>query len=315
MEQFPRRLLVLGGGPAGVELAQAFSRLGSHVSVIEIEQQLLPSEDEDIADLLEKRLSAEGVDVYTGTTPQKVEGTDSMVRLTVSRTVGEAQPWTIEGDALLVAVGRAPNTEELDLEVMKIPFFSRGIPTYPNTRTGARGIYACGDVNGMFPYAHIAEYEAETAVSNVLLKIYKKMDYSKIPWCTYTDPEIASIGFNEKKARAGGVEYRVHTAAFKEIDMAFVEGDPFGLIKVLTATNGAVLGCQIIGSRAGELIHEWAAVVNGRAKIADMAGWVHVYPTLAGITKKVVDSMDSTRFNKGRTQKFLRFLLGLRGKR
>ena len=315
MERFPQRLLVLGGGPAGVELAQAFCRLGSQVSIIEIEQQLLPSEDEDIADLLEKRLAAEGVDVCTGTTPLKVEGTDSMVRLTVSRTAGGAEPWTIEGDALLVAVGRAPNTEELDLDAMKVPFFPRGIPTYPSTRTGIRGIYACGDVNGLFPYAHIAEFEAEAAVSNVLLKISKRVDYSKIPWCTYTDPEIATIGYNEKKAKAGGVEYSLHTASFKEIDMAFVEGAPEGLIKVLTDSKGTVLGCQIIGCRAGELIHEWAAAVNGRAKIADMAGWVHVYPTLAGITKKVVDSIHSTRVNQGRSQKFMRFLLGLRGKR
>ena len=315
MEWLPGRLLVLGGGPAGVEIAQAFRRLGSEVTIVESEQQLLPSEDEDIANFLEERLEAEGVHVCTGTTPLKVEATGSSLHLLVKRTADETQSWTIEGDTLFVATGRVPNTAGLDLHMARVPFFPRGIPTYADMRTGARDIYACGDVKGMFPYANVAEYEAGMAVSCALLKVSKNVDYSKIPWCTYTDPEIASVGFNEKRAKAGDVEYLIQTAVFRDVDRALMEGEPEGRIKIIVGKKGVVLGCQIAGSRAGELIHEWTAAVNGRVKISDMAKWVHAYPTLAGITKKVVDSFDSSRVTGERTQKLLRFLLKLRGGR
>ncbi|MCL1926766.1 MAG: NAD(P)/FAD-dependent oxidoreductase [Syntrophorhabdaceae bacterium] len=313
MERLPGRLLVLGGGQAGVEIAQAFRRLGSDVTIVESEQQLLYSEDEDIAGFLEERLEAEGIHVCTGTTPLKAEATGSSVRLLVKRTADDAKSWTIEGDALLVAIGRAPNTEDLDLRTAGVPFFPRGIPAYSNMRTGARGIYVCGDVNGMFPYANVAEYEARVAVANILLKMSTNADYSKIPWCIYTDPEIASVGFNEKRAKAGDVEYRLYTAAYRDVDRALVEGTPEGRIKILVGAKGRVLGCQIAGNRAGELIHEWVAAVNGRMKISDMTKWVRTYPALAGITKNAVDLIDSSRFTEERTQKFLRFLLRLRG--
>jgi len=315
MEQLPGHLLVLGGGPAGVEIAQAFRRLGSEVTIIEGEQQLLPSEDEDIASFLEERLEAEGIRVCTGTTPMKVEASGSSVHILVRRTADETKSWTIEGDTLFVATGRAPNTEDLGLQAARVPFFPRGIPTYSSMRTGARGIYACGDVKGMFSYTHVAEYEAGIAISNALLKVSANADYSKIPWCTYTDPEIASVGFNEKRAKAGGVEYHLQTAVSRDVDRALIEGEPEGRIKILIGRKGVILGCQIAGSRAGELIHDWMAAVNGRAKITDMAKWVYAYPTLSGITKKVVDSFDSSRFTEERTQKLLRFLLRLRGKR
>ena len=315
MERFPGHLLVLGGGPAGVEIAQAFRRLGSEVTIVESEQQLLPFEDEDIASFLEERLAAEGINVCTGTTPVKIEAIGSSVHLHVTRTADVAKPWTINGDTLFVATGRAPNTQDMDLQAARVPFFPRGIPTYSNMRTGARGIYACGDVKGMFSYAHVAEHEARIAVSTALLKVSANADYSKIPWCIYTDPEIASVGFNEKRAKAGSVEYHLQTAVFRDVDRALTEGEPEGRIKILVGKKGTVLGCQIAGSRAGELIHEWAGAVNGCAKITDMAKWVHAYPTLSGITKKVVDSFDSSRFTREGTQKFLRFLLKLRGGR
>jgi pyruvate/2-oxoglutarate dehydrogenase complex dihydrolipoamide dehydrogenase (E3) component len=180
-------------------------------------------------------------------------------------------------------------------------------------RTRIRHIYACGDVNGMFSYAHVAGYEAGIAVSDALLRIPLKADYSKVPWCTHTDPEIASVGFNEKRARAGGVEYSVLAASFREVHRALAEGEPEGRIKVLIDRRGTVLGCQIAGSRAGELIHEWVAAVRGGVSTIALADAVHAYPTLARISKKALDEYDSARFSEDRTKRILRFLLGLRG--
>jgi pyruvate/2-oxoglutarate dehydrogenase complex dihydrolipoamide dehydrogenase (E3) component len=237
-KELPGRLLVLGGGPVGVEMAQAFRRLGSKVVLVESGEQLLASEDADVAEILRDRLEAEGVVVFTGTKALKAESAGSAVRLLVAPSEGAGEPRTIEGDALLVAAGRKPNTEGLDLRAAGVPHFPRGIPTDGHMRTYVPHIYACGDVNGLFPFTHVAGYEAGIALSNAVLHIPRKADYSKVPWCTYTDPEIASVGFNEGRAKAGGVDYRVLTTSFREVDRALAEGETAGKIKVLIRPTG-----------------------------------------------------------------------------
>ena len=309
----PGRRLVLGGGPVGVEMAQAFQRLGSKVVLVEYGEQLLASEDADIAEILRGRLAAEGVEVLTGVNALRAESAGSAVRLRVAPTAGGKDPWAIEGDALLVAAGRRPNTEGLDLKAAGVPFFPRGIPTDARMRTYVPHIYACGDVNGLFPFTHVAGYEAGIALSNAVLSLPRKADYSKVPWCTYTDPEIASVGFNEKRAKAGGVEYRVLTTAFREVDRALAEGEAEGKIKVLISPKGKVLGCQIAGHHAGELIHGWVAAVGGRVKLSTLAEAVHAYPTLAEISKKAAGAHYAPKLFNDRTRRILRFLFGLRG--
>ena len=180
-------------------------------------------------------------------------------------------------------------------------------------RTNVPHIYACGDVNGVFPFTHVAGYEAGIALSNAVLRLPRKADYTKVPWCTYTDPEVASIGLNEKRAKQAGVEYRVLAAPFREVDRALAAGEPGGMIKVLVRPSGALLGCQIAGHNAGELIHEWVAAINGGVKLSTMAGAIHAYPTLAEISKKAAGSYYSEKLFGDRTKKVLRFLFGLRG--
>ncbi|MEW6719368.1 MAG: FAD-dependent oxidoreductase [Thermodesulfobacteriota bacterium] len=311
--ELPGRLLVLGGGPVGVEMAQAFARLGSKVVLVEPREQLLTAEDADMSEILRVRIEAEGVEVLSGTRALKAESAGSTVRLRVAPAEGEGEPRTIEGDALLVAAGRVPNTEGLNLQAAGVPFFPRGIPTDPRMRTWARHIYACGDVNGVFPFTHVAAYEAGIALSNAVLNLPRKADYSKVPWCTYTDPEIASIGYNEKRAAAGGVDYRVLTGRFRENDRALAEGEAEGMIKVLITPKGRLLGCQIAGHHAGELIHEWVAAVAGGAKLSALAGAVHAYPTLAEISKKAAGSHFAPKLFGDRMRKILRLLFGLRG--
>jgi pyruvate/2-oxoglutarate dehydrogenase complex dihydrolipoamide dehydrogenase (E3) component len=313
-QKLPGRLLVLGGGPIGVEMAQAFQRLGSNVTIVEYGDQVLGPEDPDVALILRNRLEAEGVKILTGTKALKAAAVGSSVLLRVAPAKGEGEPWTIEGDVLLVAAGRKANVEGLDLQAAGVLFHAKGVPTDARMRTNVPHIYACGDVNGVFPFTHVAGYEAGIALSNAVLRLPRKADYAKVPWCTYTDPEVASVGLNEKRAKAAGVDYRILEAHFEEVDRALAEGETGGKIKVLISPSGALLGCQIAGHHAGELIHEWVAAINGGVKLSTLAGAIHAYPTLSEISKKVAGSYYSEKIFSDRTRKILRFLFDLKGR-
>jgi len=295
-------------------MAQAFRRLGSKVTVVELSDQVLGPEDPDIALILRNRLEAEGVEVLTGTKALKAGAVNSSVLLRVAPAKGEGEPWSIEGDVLLVAAGRKPNVEGLDLPVAGVTYSPRGIPADARMRTNVPHIFACGDVNGVFPFTHVAGYEAGIALSNAVLRLPRKADYTKVPWCTYTDPEVASIGLNEKRAKAAGIEYRTLEAPFREVDRALAEGETEGKIKVLISPSGALLGCQIAGHHAGELLHEWVAAINGGVKLSTLAGAIHAYPTLAEISKKAAGSYYSEKLFSDRTKKILRFLFDLKGR-
>lgn len=312
--ELPGRLLVLGGGPIGVEMAQAFQRLGSNVTIVEYADQVLGSEDPDIAAILRARLEGEGVKIFTGTKALKAATAGSGVLLRVGPTNREGKPWTIEGDVLLVAAGRKPDVEGLELRAAGVEFSSRGVPADRRMRTNVPHIYSCGDVNGVFPFTHVAGYEAGIALSNAVLRLPRKADYAKVPWCTYTDPEVASIGLNEKRAKAAGVAYRILEAPFREVDRALAEGETGGKIKVLVTPSGRLLGCQIAGHHAGELIHEWIAAINGGVKLSTLAGAIHAYPTLAEISKKAAGAYYSEKLFGDRTKKILRFLFDLKGR-
>ena len=310
----PARLLVLGGGPIGLELAQAFQRLGSRVTVVEFLDQILGPEDADLAAILRTRLEVEGMEILTGTKAVKAERRGDGVRLTVAPANGEGEPRVLDAEALLVATGRRPNVEGLDLEAAGVAFTPRGIPTDARLRTNVKHIYACGDVNGVFPFTHVAGYEGGIVLTNSILHLPRKADYAKVPWCTYTDPEVASVGLNEKRAQNDGVEYRVLEESFAENDRALAEGEPLGKIKVLVNPKGAVLGCQIIGAHAGELIHEWIAAVAGGLKLSTLAGAMHVYPTLSEISKRAAGAYYSERLFGDRTKGVLKFLFHLKGR-
>ncbi|MFU8855752.1 MAG: dihydrolipoyl dehydrogenase family protein [Deferrisomatales bacterium] len=310
----PPRLLVLGGGPIGLELAQAFQRLGSRVTVVEFLDQILGPEDADVAAILRQRLEAEGMEILTGTKAVKAEPHGNGVRLAVAPAQGGGEPRLLDAEALLVATGRRPNVEDLGLDAAGVEFSPRGIPTDARLRTNVKHIYACGDVNGQFPFTHVAGYEGGIALTNIVLRLPRKADYAKVPWCTYTDPEVASVGLNEKRAQKEGVAYRVLTEEFAGNDRALAEGEPLGKIKVLVDGKGKILGCQIIGAHAGELIHEWIATVAGGVKLSALAGAIHVYPTLSEISKRAAGSYFSEKLFSDRTKGVLKFLFHLKGR-
>ena len=310
----PPRLIVLGGGPIGLEIAQAFGRLGSRVTIVEFMDQILGPEDSDLADILKNRLESEGVRIHTGTKALRVERNGAAVRLTVAGQGGNGSSAFLEAEALFVATGRRPNIDGLGLDAAGVIFTPRGIPTDPRMRTNIRHIYGCGDVNGQLPFTHVAGYEAGIALTNALLHLPRKADCGKIGWCTYTDPEVASIGMNEKRAQKAGVDYRVIEEKFDQNDRAVAEGETGGKIKLLLSPGGKFLGCQIIGHHAGELIHEWVTMVNGGVKLSTMAGAVHLYPTLSEISKRVAGRLFSEKLFGEKTKGILKFLFHFKGR-
>jgi pyruvate/2-oxoglutarate dehydrogenase complex dihydrolipoamide dehydrogenase (E3) component len=310
----PSRLIVLGGGPIGLEMSQAFARLGSKVTVVEFMDQILGPEDADLAEILKSRMELEGVEFHVKTRAVKAEADGSVVRLTVAPANGSGKMNILEGDALLVAAGRKPNVEGLGLGNAGIEFTSRAIPTDLRMRTNISHIFACGDVNGQLPFTHVAGYEGGIALTNAVLRLPRKADYSKIGWCTYTDPEVASIGLNEKRAKKEGVPYHLFEEKFEDNDRAVAEGEPLGKIKMLVGPKGKLLGCQIIGSHAGELIHEWIIAMGGGVKLSTMAGAVHVYPTKSEISKRVAGDVFTERIFGERTKSVLRLLFNLKGR-
>ena len=310
----PSRLIVLGGGPIGLEIAQAFARLGSRVIIVEFMDQILGPEDADMAAVLKGRLETEGIEIHTGTKAVRAESRGSAILLTVAPAGGDHVTTTIAGDALFVATGRAANIGGLNLEAAGVSFTARGIPTDARLKTNIHHIYACGDVNGQLPFTHVAGYEAGIALTNAILHLPRKADYSRIGWCTYTDPEVASIGFNEKRAREEGLDYHVWEEAFAENDRALAEGETPGKIKILLNPGGKILGCQIIGAHAGELIHEWIIAMSGGVKLSTIAGAVHVYPTLSEISKRVAGRFFADRIFSDRTKNILKFLFNLKGR-
>lgn len=285
LDKLPASLIVLGGGPIGMEMAQSFSRLGSKVTVVEFADCILPKEDLDVSCYIHELLEKEGIDFFIKAKAQKAEKAGNFIKLTVEH---KGTSKTIEAESLLIAVGRQPNLEGLDLEKAGVEYAPQGIKINSHLQTTAKNIYACGDCKVGYLFTHVAEYDARVAALNSRLPFpILKTDYSKVPWCTYLDPEVASVGLNETMAKKAGIDYKVYKYEFADVDRALAEGATNGFIKILTDTNRKLIGAQIIGLHAGELIHEWVAVLNAQIDIGKIEKAIHVYPTLAQINKKV----------------------------
>jgi pyruvate/2-oxoglutarate dehydrogenase complex dihydrolipoamide dehydrogenase (E3) component len=312
--KLPASLIVLGGGPLGLELAQALGRLGSKTTIVEFIDQILGPEDTDLAALLEERLKKEGMTILKGTQALKAEYIDSTFHLTVASKADKGKTSILKAAALLVAAGRKPNIDGLGLEAAGVKFTPRGIPTNARMKTNISHIYACGDVNGQMPFTHVAGYEAGIALTNAILRLPRRADYDKIGWCTYTDPEVASIGLNEKRAKKDSIEYRLWEESFADNDRAQAEGEAKGKIKLLVSPGGRLLGCQIIGAHAGELIHEWVIAVEGGVKLSAIAGAVHIYPTISEISKRVAGKIFAEKIFSDRAKSIMKFIFSLKGR-
>lgn len=283
LRQLPRSLIVLGGGPIGLEMGQAFARLGSRVTIIERLPHLLPQEDPELADALGSCLAAEGIDIRVSMSAERIS------RAGDRRIVECGGELKLEAEAILVAAGRRPNTDGLGLEAAGVAFDAKGIHVDRRLRTSQKHIYAAGDVCGSYPFTHTAEYQAGIVISNVVFRFPRKTDYRVVPWVTFTDPELARVGLTESQARAQRIEPTVLRFAFKDIDRAVTEVESNGFIKLI-AHKGKILGASLLGPHAGELIHEIVLAMKTGASLSDISATIHAYPTLAQVHRRAVNT-------------------------
>jgi pyruvate/2-oxoglutarate dehydrogenase complex dihydrolipoamide dehydrogenase (E3) component/uncharacterized membrane protein YdjX (TVP38/TMEM64 family) len=286
LKVLPRRLVVLGGGPIGCELAQAFARFGSQVSQVEMLPRLLPREDPDVSERVARRFREEGIAVLAGYRGKRFELAGGR-KVLVCEHAG--QELRVEFDEVLVALGRVANIEGYGLEALGIPASAqRTVETNEYLQTLYPNIYACGDVAGPYQFTHTAAHQAWYAAVNALFGGFRKfrVDNSVIPWATFTDPEVARVGLNESDAKSRGIACEVSTYDLAELDRAIADGEPSGLVKVLTVPGrDRILGATIVGEQAGELIAEFVAAMRHGIGLNKILGTIHVYPTLAEANK------------------------------
>ena len=301
----PEHLIVIGGGPIGMELADAHRGLGSEVTVLEM-GAILPHDDPELVDGVRRTLRGRGMDVREGARVERVAPSASGVSVFFADGDGVSE---ISGTHLLVATGRKPTTDGLDLEKAGVAYDETGITVDRRLRTTNKKIFAIGDVIGGPQFTHVAGYHAGIVIKNALFRLPAKVDHSAVPRVTYTDPELAQVGLTEAEAKAAhGADMRVLRWPFAENDRAVAEGRTGGMIKVITTRKGRILGAGIVGAGAGDLIQPWILALGQKMKIGAMASMIAPYPTRGEISKRVAGSFFTPALFGERTRKIVRFL-------
>ena len=275
-------LIVIGGGPIGMEMAQAHRRLGSRVTVLE-GLKALGKDDAELTGVVLKQLEAEGIDIREGTLARRVEGGPGKVRIEIAS--GDRTE-LIEGSHLLIAAGRRPNLADLGLEAAGIRFEKKGITVDDGLRTSNKRVFAIGDVAGGLQFTHVANYHAGIVIRRALFRLPAKARPDLVPWVTYTEPELAHVGMTEADALERGYTVNILRWPFHENDRAQAERVTEGHVKVVTDRKGKILGASIVGEHAGELIQIWSLALSQGMKIKAMTEWISPYPTLGEVSKR-----------------------------
>jgi pyruvate/2-oxoglutarate dehydrogenase complex dihydrolipoamide dehydrogenase (E3) component len=299
LRQLPRRLVVLGGGPVGCELAQCFARFGSAVTQVQRGPRLLPREDPDVAAVVQARFGAEGIRVLTGTTATRVVRENGEKLLLVEGPGGAER---IPFDEILCAAGRVASTTGFGLEELGIPA-GRFVEVNEHLQTNYPNIYACGDVAGPFQFTHTAAHMAWYAAVNSLFGALRRfrVDYRVVPWTTFTDPEVARVGLSEQEAQARNIPHDVHRYGIDDLDRAIADGEAHGFVKVLTKPGSdRILGATIVGEHAGDLLIEFVAAMKHGFGLDGILGTIHTYPTLAEANKYAAGAWKRTTATEGK---------------
>ncbi len=293
LNEKPESMIVIGGGPIGCELGQALSRLGVKITIVQRGAQLLPPEDRDVAEFMQQRLVAEGIDVRLNATSTRVSVRDGKVVLEFR----EGDPLTAE--SLLISVGRTPNLRALNLEAAGVEYDDHGVKTNEYLQTSQPHIYAAGDITNRLKFTHTADFTARTVIRNILMPLpflRQKMDFSVVPWCTYTEPEVAHVGLGERAAKENNIEYDLFTVPLDEVDRAILESEEAGFVKVLTKKGSdQILGVTLVGAHAGDLLHEFVLAIKQGIGLGAIASTIHAYPTFAELARKAGDKYSKTR--------------------
>ena len=305
LDRIPSHLIVIGGGPIGIELAQAHQHLGSDVSVLEM-FKIMPKDDPELVDVVRQQIIDDGVKLLEGVEVIRLEKSSGRVRVVFSK---DGTEQSIDGSHLLVAAGRRPNVDGLELEKAGIIYTDKGIDVDARLRTSNRKVFAIGDVAGGLQFTHVAGYHAGVVIKNALFRLPAKADHRFVPWVTYTSPELSQVGLNELDARKKyGDTIKVLYWPYAENDRAQAEGAPRGMIKVITTYKGKILGCGIVGRQASELIPLWVVALTKAMKIGDIAQMIAPYPSLSEISKRAASSYYTSSLFSEKTRKIVRFL-------
>ena len=301
----PGHLIVIGGGPIGMEMAQVHRRLGAKVTVIE-GFKALGKDDPELAAIVLDKIREDGVKIHEGAKVTSVEKTaDNKVRVHMETEEGSE---AINGDNILVATGRAVTIEGLDLDKAKIEHTRRGIKVDKTMRTSNKKVYAIGDVTGGLQFTHVAGYHAGLVIRSILFRLSAKENAHIIPWCTYTDPELAHVGHTEETARETFKNIKILRWPYAENDRAQTEKKTTGLIKIITQKNGKIEGVSIAGTMAGEMMNIWALAISQGLKVKDITGYISPYPTMSEIGKRAATSFYAPSTKKPIVRSLVRFL-------
>jgi pyruvate/2-oxoglutarate dehydrogenase complex dihydrolipoamide dehydrogenase (E3) component len=285
LETLPQSMVILGAGAIGVELSQALNRIGVHVSLVEMADTILPREDKELTDMLKDKLTEEGVKIYTGHKAVKVLERDGQAILKLEGPEGKVE---VEGSKLMLALGRVPNLQGLNLDKAQITYDRRGIEVNDYMETSSKGVYAVGDVTGKYMFSHMANAQGIQAVQNALLPINRRMKYNNVAWTTFTSPELATAGMTENQAREQyGDKIRVYRHDYSQLDRSKTKPGTQGMVKLILDSKGKVLGCSILGDRAGEIISEVQVVKSLGINFGKLGSVIHPYPTYGEVLQKI----------------------------
>ena len=305
--ELPRRMVVIGAGPVGCELAQCFQRFGCQVTVITDGAQILPKEDHDAAAVLRQRLSREGVRIITSGIIQQVSSNGSGKRVSVAT---DGTTHEVECDAILVSVGRKPNLEGLELDIAAVDYTSQGVVVDNRLRTTNPRVYAAGDVCSRYKFTHAADAMARIVIANALFLARRKVTDLVIPWCTYTDPEVAHVGYYEKEARAAGFNVATITESLTDVDRAVLDGEEEGFARVhYDNKTGRILGGTLVARHAGEMINELTLAMVAKQSVSVLSSTIHSYPTQAEVWRKIGDGYMFTKLTPTVKKVFERWLM------
>ena len=287
LQTLPKRLVVVGGGPIGSEMAQCFARFGSSVTLIDMAPGILPREDADLKDVVHKSFLEDGIQFKFNAQLKKVHHGSSTHTVTFDYQGKEEQ---LECDGIFVAVGRKPNTAGLELEKVGIATEKRGIIINKYCQTTLPHVYACGDVAGPYQFTHFADYQARLILRNALFPGKSKADYAYVPWCTYTDPELARVGLSETEVQQKNIAHDVFKYHLSDLDRAVCDGEDRGMVKVITQKNkDKILGAGIVGFHAGDILQEFVFAMKQGLGLKAISQTIHPYPTMSEAPRRCAD--------------------------
>ncbi|MEP2445595.1 MAG: FAD-dependent oxidoreductase [Balneola sp.] len=310
IEDLPEELLIIGGGPIGTEMSQAFANLGSKVTVIDMADGIMMNDDPELTDILFEELKRQGVNYELGASVKSVSLNNGKVSVHIEI---EGEEKTITGDKLLMATGRKPNLNGLGLDKAGVEYTKKGIAINNSCRTNKKNIYAIGDIASKYQFTHMSEHMAKIATSRAMLKIPMKMDLKHITWATFTSPEIAHVGATEKELNEKGEKFEVYRFPYSKIDRAVTEGESVGMIKIFAKKfSGKILGASVVGAHAGEFISEYAVAMKNGVSLRNIADTIHPYPSWGLGARRAADQWYIKNQSAG-TVKWIKRIFGYKG--